>query len=214
MGFQNGKLVRVACEALSGSGTAQVNVFHYDLIDDPVITGQENDPQLLADFFRDNVMTHVAALFDSGWTIQPVVVSEEKDPQNPNQARSQWTSGNALPGTRVVSGEALPWGVCGVAKWPTDHIGRRYTGRTFLGGALTESDQAGGVWTAGILGLWNAYLNAVPFQPDIQSGISEATANLCVYSRTARTLQVDPYAAHCKPHILRSKVYWLRSRES
>src|SRR3954463_3246244 len=161
MGFENGKLVRVVVRAVeNATGDQQVNTFHYDLEDSAVPGNAANDPQSLADFFRDNVIAPFRAFYIAGWTIQPVIVAQEKDPQNPNAARSEWVSGSALAGTRAAQTDYLPKASTAVASLSTNHIGKRYRGRTFLGGSVSEADQSAGVWQSGITTLWTAYLNA------------------------------------------------------
>lgn len=210
MGFENGRLVRVTVRATQGS-REQVNVFHYDLRDTAWPT-DHNDPQSLADTFRDDVLPALAPLYRSSWTLQPVVVQDEKDPQHPTAPRNEWTAGTGIAGTNSSSADLAPPQQCAVAKWLTDHIGRRFNGRTFLGGDITQSSSVGGIYSSGILTLWEAYLNAIPLQPDISEGVSGATANLCVYSRTQRASNLDPYASHVTGHVLRHSAHWLRSR--
>ena len=215
MGFENGKLVRVVMRAVeNATSDQQVNTFHYDLVDSAIPGENPNSPQSLADYFRDNVMAPFRALYISSWTIQPVIVAEELDPQNPLAARSEWTSGTAAAGTRSAQTDYLPRAACGVASLTTDHIGKRYRGRTFLGGSTSEADQTGGVWQSGITTLWNTYLAAVPKQPDLATGVSVSVANWVVYSRTNRAQDVDPYASAVQSFAIRSQFRWLRSREA
>ena len=197
----------------NASGDQQVNTLHYDLVDAVPIGEADNDPQALADFFRDNVVAPFKALYINTWTIQPVVVSEELDPQNPTAARSEWTSGTAGAGTRSAQTDYLPRAACAVASLVTNHIGKRYRGRIFLGGSTSEADQTGGVWQSGIITLWNAYLAAIPKQPDIATGVSSATAQWGVYSRTNRAADIDPYISPVISTPLRTQFRWLRSRE-
>jgi len=193
MGFEDGRLLRVVVRAVdNASGDQQVNTLHYDLQDSPIPGNASNDPQALADFFRDNVIAPFKALYINTWTIQPVVVSEELDPQNPLRARSEWTSGTAGAGTRSAQTDYLPRAACSVASLVTSHIGKRYRGRMFLGGSVSEADQTNGVWQSGILTLWGAYLTAIPKQPDIATVISASGANWDVYSRTNRKEDVVP----------------------
>jgi hypothetical protein len=214
MGFENGKLVRVSLVAQAGE-KLQVNTFHYDLID--AIGQTPNDPQSLADLFVSAVRPHFAALYTGGWSILPVVVLQEKDPQNPNAGRQEWSSGLPIPGTRTGSGaDALPLAMCATATIHTEHVGRRHRGRLFLGGSVTESDQASGIWddTSGILSLWQALLNAIPMQPDLSAEIGgDVVAHWCVYSRTQRGADFDPYASKVIGTTLHTKVHWLRSRD-
>lgn len=212
MGFENGKLVRVVLQAVGPNQAQQVNVLHYDL-QDSSLAEPANDPQQLADTFRDAVVPPFRALYRPEWTIQPVIVEQEKDPQNPTAARQAWTSGTAVTGTRATTGDFMPQAVCGVATLKTDTIGRRHTGRIFLGGSIVEGDQAAGTWDNALLTLWRAFLDAIPKQPDIATGTSDASANWCVYSRTNRAADIDPYASHIASYILRTNVHWLRSRE-
>lgn len=214
VGFADGKLVRVVMRAVeNASGDQQVNTFHYDLQDSPIPGNAANDPQSLADFFRDNVMAPFKAMYISGWTIQPVIVAQEKDPLNPLVARSEWVSGSAGAGTRSAQTDYLPRAACAVATLSTDHIGRRFRGRVFLGGSVSEADQTGGVWQSGITTLWNAYLAAIPLQPDIATGTSGSTATWGVYSRTQRAQSENPYISPVVSKTLRTQFRWLRSRE-
>lgn len=210
MGFDNGRVVRVTLKATQGS-KLQVNTFHYDLEDNTLEPA--NDPQSLADAFRDDVVSHFKALYKNTWTIAPVVVMEEKDPQNPTAARNEWTSGSSGPGTLSTTGDALPHAMCAVASLTTDHIGRRFRGRLFLGGDATENWIDAGVWNTGTLALWQAFLDAIPRQPDIVSGESSSTAKWSVYSRTQRAQDLDPYLNAISGVGLSSRVHWLRSRD-
>lgn len=209
MGFENGHLVRVAVEARA-TGVSSVNTLHYDLINVPGFG--TNDVQQLADRIRDDVLPHFASLFTNDFQIQPVVVTDEVDPQDEHAPRQQWTSGAPQPGTRVITGDFLPFGCVGVSINKTDHIGRRYTGRSFVGGAFAESDQAGSVWGTGIVDLMNQYMASWPRQPDIVTGDSQSTANLCVYSRSQRLQSQNPYATHIRSTTVGNKVHFLRSR--
>ena len=135
---------------------------------------------------------------------------DEFDPQNPTAPRSSWTSGSPTAGTRSTSGDLLPSFCCCVATLRTDHIGRRFRGRTFLGGSNSEDNQSNGDW--GILTFFATMMDAIPVQPDIASGDSTSTANWCVYSRTQRAANLDPYASHVQSYQLRTQVHSLRSR--
>jgi hypothetical protein len=210
MGFENGKLVRVILRAAT-STDQQVNTLHYDLQDD--FSQPANDPQTLADTFRDDVIPHFITQYSSAWTIQPVEVIEEKDPQNPDAARSSWTSGSETPGTRSESTDLLPRACCTVVKISTDKIGRRFAGRMFVGGSNAEVEQDAGVWSTAQITLVNSLMSAIPLQPDIQDGESTSTANWCVYSRAQRAADFDPYAEHVTGYTIRSLVHWLRSRQ-
>ena len=213
MGFENGKLVRVVVSASFGGGPDKhVNVFHYDLVDSAIPGNNANDPQQLADDFRDDVVPLVQLLFDSGWTIFPIVVQEELDPQDPLAARSEWVSGSAVAGTRTGVGDILPTGCCPVATLQTAHFGRRFRGRTFLLGPIAEGDQNAGTIGSSQLVKWQDYLDAIPRQPDLASGVSASTANWCVYSRTQRAQMKDPYANAITSAILHNSVHFLRSR--
>lgn len=210
MGFENGKLVRVSLRATRGT-QQQVNTFHYDLKD--FLANPANDPQSLADLFRDNVRPQWQAAYKSDWVIQPVEVVEEKDPLNPTAPRSAWSSGAPINGNRdAFANDVTPSFQCAVVKLTTDHIGRRYTGRLFLGGSFLESDSDGDSWNASELTRLEARIAAIPLQPDISTGVSDSTANWCVYSRTSRAQNIDPYAAHITGHNIRTLVHSLRSR--
>jgi len=214
MGFSNGKLVRVVMRAvLNATGDQQVNTFHYDLVDAIPLGEADNDPQALADFFRDNVVPTFKALYTSSWSIQPVLVAQELDPLHPLDARSEWLSGTVVAGTKAAPTDLLPQACCAVAAVQTDHIGKRYRGRVFLGGSIGEIDQSAGTWQSGALTLWTAYLASIPHQPDIATGVSSASADWVVYSRTNRAVDQNPYASKVQATSIRSKVRWLRSRE-
>jgi hypothetical protein len=212
VGFENGHLLRVVLQAQVGADS-QVMVLHYDLQN--ATAGNDNDPQQLADDFRDDVVPAFAALYNSAWTIPPVLIEDEKDPLNPTDPRSSWSSGTTGAGTKTgTATEQLPRACCAVATLKTDNIGRRHTGRIFLGGTTLEGDQNAGNWTgSGIVSLWDALLAAIPREPDIAAGVSDATAKWCVYSRTQRAANLDPYASAINAVVRRGPVHWLRSRE-
>jgi len=197
--------------ANAGPGFEAVNTLHYDLINVPTFI--DNDPQQLADLFRDNVVPTFKALFPNTWTIDPVTIIDEKDPQDPTATRAGWTSGTSVAGSKAVSGDLLPKAICGVATLRTAKIGRRARGRIFVPGVFQESEQANGLWNTLGLTVMNNYLGSIPLQPDIATGVSSSTANLCVYSRTQRGADLDPYANHVTSITLRGDLHWLRSRE-
>lgn len=209
MGFENGKLVRVTLKATRTDGEVVVNTYHYDLID--TLT-ESNDPQALADTFRDDVRSVWASYFRSDWSIDPVVVVDEKDPQNPTAPRSSWSSGSVIAGSSASSADLLPPGSCCVVSLLTANIGRRFRGRNFYGGWITEDHQNNGTFGSAFLGLIEDLVDAIPVQPDISPPLSEATANWCVYSRTQRAADLDPYAAHITGTNIRTLVHFLRRR--
>jgi len=210
MGFENGRLVRVSLQAQKGSDV-QVNTFHYDLITEAL--GTANDVQTLVDLFRDNVRPGFAARYSSAWTILPVIAVDELDPQDEHAPRGSWTSGSAIPGTKsVIAADLHPSFTCMVVTLRSDHIGRRFTGRMFLGGDWMETDINGDTWNATPLTAAATWLATIPHQPDLVTGVSGSTANWCVYSRTQRKESRDPYASAIQSATARTFVHSLRSR--
>jgi hypothetical protein len=189
-----------------------VNTWHYDLIDSIVPGQSANDPQSLADRFRDDVIPQWKANIGSAWTLDPVHVVEEFDPQNPTHARDAWDSGTPTAGTKVVSGDQLPSFCAPIARLLTGKVGRRFRGRTWIMGQYLEAEQANGAWTTSFKTGLGTMMAAVPLQPDIASGVSDSTANLCVYSRTQRAADLDPYAQHVTTVAVQSLVHSLRRR--
>lgn len=210
MGFDNGKLVRVVLHA-QVAALEWTTVLHYDLVDSPA---GANDPQSLADAFRDDVIPTYKALFTPTITINPVLVEQEKDPQNPTSPRSSWTSGTDVVGTKTESTDELPLATTFLASLRTDTVGRRARGRIFIPGVWLEGEQSGGVWGSNAHTLAAAFTDSIPRQPDISPPLSDSTANWCVYSRTQRGADLDPYAPHITSVLLRNGVYWLRSRQN
>jgi hypothetical protein len=206
-------MLQVAVRAHAGSDT-QVNTFHYDLVNAP---GEPaNEPQTLADRFRDDVMPKLQPLYQPAWTIGPVVVMDVKDPQNPDAPRQEWTSGSALLGTKTAASEFLPRACTVVATVKTDRVGRRATGRVFVGGDYDEADQNNGAWLT-TTPTWadvGAYLDAIPRAPDLATGPSQSHAFLCVYSRTNRAQGNSWYSSGVQTITRRTQVKWLRSRET
>jgi hypothetical protein len=211
MGFENGRLLRVTLRA-SLANEQHVNTFHYDL-QDATYPLHDNDPQSLADLFRDNVIPKFRACYNNTWSIGPVVIIEEKDPQNPDAPRQEWTSGAALAGTNVTGGDRLPHALVGVATHKTAHIGRRATGRCFIGGTWTEDNQTAGSWAGGTVTTMQQYLDSIPRSPDLTVGVSSATADWVVYSRTSRAQDVDPYASKITSSTVHPECHYLRSRQ-
>lgn len=210
MGFENGRVVRVVLSA-TRDVDEHVNVWHYDLDDEAL---QENDPQALADLFADDVLPGVVGRFTSDWTVQPVVVTEERDPQNPDAPRGQWIAGTATAGTKSLATDRLPRAATAVATLKTAQIGRRFTGRKFIFGVHSEGDQADGVWTSAKLTDLQAYLDSIPVEPDIAGPGSGSVAQLAVYSRTQRAADQEPYITRVESMVLRNYVRWLRSRQA
>jgi hypothetical protein len=209
MGFENGRLVRVVMKATKGTDS-QVNVFHYD-VQNTIGDGSMQD---LADRFRDDVVPKFKILYDSSWTIQPVVVEDEKDPQNPTDPRQAWVSGASVPGTSVAAGDLLPRATCVVVTLRTAHIGRRFTGRAFISGITNEAKQNNGTWDSSWLAIVADYINAIPRNPDVFAAPdNDGNAYWSVYSRTQRTQDLDPYASAIESIQVHDTVHWLRSRE-
>lgn len=215
MGFVNGRVVEVVLRATAGSDE-QVNSFVYDL--QPGTAGDNNDPQSLADTFRDDVRDVWGSLYSAAWTLEPVVVTEVKDPQNPTAPRQSWTSGSPTPGTKTVSGDLLPPQCQVLVALTTDHIGKRFRGRLWLGGSVLESEQANGVWATGYLSGIATVLAAIPHQPDISPPADTSTADWSVFSRTQRGPNpgnpggLNPYLSHIQAATARTLVHTLRSR--
>jgi hypothetical protein len=211
VGFENGHLLRVVLSANGPGGRDAVTVLHYDNVDQG-LGATDDTEQNLADRFRDDVVNAYAALFHSTWTINPVIVEDERDPQNPTNARSAWTSGNPVVGTRVAGSNELPPGLCGIATLRTAHVGRRFRGRIFLPGSIVEDDQDAGIVGSSIVGPWQAFLDAIPKQPDLVSGVTTEHSNWVVYSRTQRAANLDPYASPVTSAVAKNKLHYLRSR--
>lgn len=212
MGFENGRLARCVFEAQQGA-QQEVLVLHYDMIGSNVPGQGDGSLQSLANRLADDVLPHWKARFTPAWNILPVVVTDEKDPQNPLAARDQVTAGTSGAGTSTNSGDFMPSACCIVVTVKTAKIGRRFTGRMFLGGDNTEGEAQNSLWTAAKVADTVSWLSNVPLQPDIVEGQSDATANLCVYSRTQRAANEDPYAEHVTGFVVRNVVHWLRRRE-
>lgn len=209
MGFTNGHLLRVTLSAQLGSRT-EVNTFHYDLVNAPL--SPDNDVQTLADTFRDDVLPTWADFYRPRWTINPVEIVDEFDPLNPTAPRSSWTSGSSGVGTRGGSTDLLPSAVCWVMSLQTAHIGRRFRGRNFIGGDIDEGAQSDGSWVSGAMTEWQAFADLIPVEPDLATGPSDSTANWCVYSRTQRAANLNPYASAITGKTVRPQVFWRRKR--
>lgn len=188
-----------------------VNVFHYDLID-ATWPSHDNDPQALADAIRDDVLEPLSHCFTNDWFVQPVTLIEERDPLNPNAPRTGWTSGAPVQGIKTMFGDALPLEATAVASLHTALIGRRARGRTFMPGTMSEGEQSAGNWGLLATGPWQAYLDAIPREPDIAPAGSLSTCKLAVYSRTQRLADLDPYAPAVTNIVLHNRFRWLRSR--
>src|SRR3954447_8912298 len=212
--FDNGQLVRVVLRAVHNDGDQQVNTLHYDLHDASVTWDfLQNRPQSLANFFRDHVMSSMATLYSNVWHIQPVEVVDEKDPLHPTPPRSAWTAGSVITGARTPGSDLLPRACCVVAKLTTDRIGRRYSGRIFIGGAYDEGDQNDGAWSNLCLLRTQTLMDAIPKEPDLSAEWGgSAKATWCVYSRTARAENASTYLAHVGSYSQRTPVHWLRRR--
>lgn len=211
MGFENGQLLRVVLAATGPGGRNAATVLHYDL-QGGTLTDTANDPQALADRFRDDVVPTYAALFGSAWSIQPVVIEDERDPLHATNPRGAWSSGAPVAGTRSLGSDVLPPGLCGICTLITAHIGRRFRGRIFLPGSIVEGDQNDGVVGSSMTGPWSAFVAAIPKEPDIATGASGASAKWCVYSRTQRAANLDPYASAVTATVVKTKLHYLRSR--
>jgi hypothetical protein len=158
------------------------------------------------------VLPKLRNIMSDGFVVQPVVVADEVDPLNPTKPREEWQSGTAANGDRVVTGESLPKFCTTYVRLNSAFVGRRYNGRLFPPADLFEGDNFNGGLDAGIKAGIQAYLDAIPRQPDIASGTSNAQANWCIFSRTARLQQSGPYLAHVTDVTLSSVLHSMRSR--
>lgn len=192
------------------SGDTQVNTLHYRF-HNAGLGNPDNDPQSLADALEAALFLDFAALYIDDWTISPVVVIQEKDPLNPTEPRGEWTSGTASFGDMVASAD-LPRACTSVTTLRSNAIGRRSTGRLFLGGSTSESEQSEGQWQASALTRWQAFLDDIPREPDVATGASESECHWVVYSPTNRAQSVTQYAFDIQSVQLRTAVHWLRSR--
>lgn len=218
MGFSDGFLARVSFAAVNAStGNTVVNTIHYDDHDATLPWPEKSGTmQALADRLRDTVLTPYKAMFTNAWQIQPVVVTEEIDPLNPDAPRDQVSSGTAGVGTLATVPQLLPIECCAVVQLRTANIGRSFRGRMFLPPGWSEGDQDNGVWAAGSLYLIRAQalVSAIPLAPDLVSGASSTSCHWTVYSRTRRARDLNPYANNVTSATLTPKVRFLRSRGS
>lgn len=211
MGFEDGQVIRVVMSATRiATATVVVNSFIYDYHD---AAGSAGDPgQILADAFRDDVLDPFKALFTSAWAIASPVAESVIDPQDPSAPRHGWNSTGGGVGTRSSASDFLPPGICGEAPVLSAFRGRRFNGRLFIPGSFTELDQADGAWTTTPLTLMQAYLDAVPRSPDVDTGLGEATADWSIFSRTQRLQGKDPYLVPVVSAIASTRTHFLRSR--
>lgn len=153
-------------------------------------------------------------MFENTWQIQPVVVTDEKDPLNPDNPRDQVSAGPGGAGTLATVPNRMPIQCCAVASLLTNNIGRSFRGRCFLPPGWSEGDQDNGVWATGSAYLIRAqaFLDDVPRNPDLSPGLSDSDTNLIVYSRTRRARDLDSYDSHVTDVVLHPEVHWLRSR--
>lgn len=212
MGFENGHLARVVLSAQNGRDQV-VNVLHYNLEGDVV------DPpaslQTLADRVKDDVIAAYRTLFPTGWTINPVVATDELDPQNPHAVRDSAQAGTSLTGTggTISAGDQAPYEECVVASLLTGHVGRRYRGRLFLPPIFDESKTDGGQLSTLYVSQYQSFIDDIPKEPDLATGVHPGSrATWCVYSRRNREQNIDPYASPIIDAIVRPRLRWLRSR--
>jgi len=209
MGFENGNVYAVVFRATKGDRD-EVNVFHYDGNNhgDP----QVNSGQSLADVVANDALSWFRGLYDNNWLCHPVLVTEVQDPQNPNAPRQQWIGGVDSAGLTTPSATPLASAafVCVTVK--TAHIGRRYTGRKFVGGAHSEASVNGNHWETAQTSAVGSYVDALPREPDVAGPASLATCTLSVYSKTQRTANQDPYLSPVVAMVVRPEVHWLRRR--
>jgi len=209
MGFENGSVFRVVFKA-SKTGRDEVNVFHYDA--DDGISGGSNSGQSLANAVANDALSWFRGLYDNSWLCSPVEVTEELDPQNPHAPRGQWVGGVEETGIGPTPTAPLATGHCVVFGLATAHIGRRYRGRVFVGGSPGEIDINGNNWEGTWLTKAAEYVSALPKQPDVAGGITDATCKLSVYSKAQRAALLDPYLSAVTNIETRTAVHWRRSR--
>lgn len=211
MGFEDGHLVRVTLSAQKGDDVI-VNTLHYDLHDSTV----DDSPTLqgLADRLADDLLGPYADLFPSDWIVQPVLVMDEKDPLAPLAVRNGASAGSADAGDipAIDADNKAPLEECVVAKLLTGHVGRRFRGRMFLPPIFEETATSNGLLGLGKASVYQTFLDAIPREPDLVTGVGDGSAHWCVYSRTNRAADVDPYASAITEVVLGTRLRWLRSR--
>ena len=211
MGFENGHLARVVLKAELGSNSI-VSVLHYDLVG----TALEPTPtlQALANRIRDAVIPAWRACIIPDWLVQPVEVIDERDPLHPDANRTSVTAGTPQAGLRLTapSAEVVPIQMCGMATLRTGRIGRSFRGRMFMPPLWSDNSMSDGVLSGAQFTNYQGLVASIPLEPDLVTGGGTGTANLCVYSRTRRALDHDPYAQHVTAITLDNTVRWLRSR--
>jgi hypothetical protein len=205
--WDGGRLTRCVFEAQhKASLTLNVNVLHY------FFTNGSDDPQILADTLRDDVLPSFKALYSNEWTVSAVEVVDEKDPLNPGTALTGVSSGSPGDGTRSRSGDKAPRAECAVVTLGTGFHGRRFRGRLFLGGDIRQADDADGVWLSGQKTVWQTFIDAIPLAPT--DALWAGDVEWVVYSRTQRAATLTPFASAVTTKTLRDSVHWLRSRET
>lgn len=212
MGFENGDVWGVRLRASDGTSRECVSVIHYDNDNSGELVNPNNG-QDLADALSAALLPVWKPLVPSTWSIDPIVVFDEVDPQDPGRARSEWSSGTLVAGTRSIAGKQfLPFGCAVQYTFRTKHIGRRFRGRMWVPFPMTEDDQQDGD-VVSIPVLTDAFIAAIPRQPDAAAGgPSVAVATWSVYSRTQRAQGRDPYLNEITSTKMAKRVRVLRSR--
>jgi hypothetical protein len=120
--------------------------------------------------------------------------------------------GGTQAGTRAMSGDGAPSWLARCISWRTAYAGRRFRGRSFIGG-MFESMMSGNELTAGETTIMDAYVAAVigAFGP---SGSSADWAAV-VYSQTARDAgsSCSTAASQIAAGLSRTAIASMRSRK-
>lgn len=221
MAFDNGDVFRVTLRATT-STQEFVNVLHYNWNAEGGVGDSLDDVgQALADAVRDAVATTYRALWDPARVLDPVVVTQALDPQDPTRVRSSWVAAfTTSTGTKAVAGEASPSAFARVYSLTTGHVGRSFRGRMFVSGYINEADVGviANQWNVAAAGnhakIADDFVLSIPREPDVVLGPSTDSCRWCVYSRTRRAADLGDYASPIVGTLARPNIYWLRSRQA
>lgn len=218
--FGDGDVFEVRLRTTSASQEF-VNVIHYDWSAGGGVGDSLDDVgQALADAVRDAVSTTYRALWNNGHVIDPVTVTQAKDPVNPDRTRSTWSAAfSTSSGTKTITGDNAPTALARVYSLRTPHIGRSFRGRMFVSGYINEADIGASIniWNAASAGnhayLADAFVLSIPREPDVVFGPSTDSCRWVVYSRTRRAAELDDYTNPVTATLARAPIFWLRSRQ-
>lgn len=170
-------LIRIVCKDPTGGEC--INVLHYLVT---AIGGAPATDADLASAFDTACEASIKAALNSGWTYDGVECSIQNRVPLPLTQKN-----NVSAGAGAGIGTPAPSQVCGILSWGSLLSGRKFRGRTYVGGVSAGNTTSTGLPTNAYQALLTTLGNAIIGFTNVAIGGRTATIALALWHKATRT---------------------------